>query len=148
MSHVASVECEVRDLDALKTAAEALGFEFREGQTTHRWYGKWLDDWRSPRAASNKGVDPKTFGKCDHALRMRTNPGGYEIGVTEQADGSYRLVYDSFGNGKAIEDLAGVDLLGLRNEIAAETATNVLKRRGWMVKREQEKNVIRLVATR
>lgn len=147
MSHVAGVEVIVRDLDALKAAAERLGFEFMEGQTTHRWYGRFLNDWRSSRAAANKGFDPKKFGTCDHALRLKSNPGGYEVGVTARPDGDgYNLVYDSFGPGHQLEAAAGEDLVRLRNEVAAEVATRSLSRRGFMVRRTDEGQRITLVA--
>ncbi len=144
MSHVAAIAVEVRDLDALKAAADKLGFDFMEGQRTHKWWGKWLNDWHSPRAASNKGIDPTTFGTCDHALRQRDRPTGYEIGVTAQADDSYRLVYDAIGGGDGIEAKAGEDLVGLRREIAVETTTRFAQRRGYRVQREDDGQTIRL----
>lgn len=150
MSHVAAVECAVTDLDVLRVAGERLGLEFAEGQRTHKWYGTWLNDWHSPRAASNKGVDPKTFGTCDHALRIKgAQPGArYEIGVTAQDNGTYRLVYDNYGQGHELERLAGVDLVNLRNEVAAETTERFAASRGYRVEREQTAQQIRLHLTR
>ena len=145
MSHIAAVECEVRDLDVLRAAGERLGFEFMEGQRTHRWFGRFLNDWRSDRAAVAKGYDPATFGTCDHALRQKANPSGYEVGVTAQDDGTYRLVYDSFGSGYGIEALAGPDLMRLRNEVAAEQALRFARQRGYRVQREDGPAQIRLV---
>jgi hypothetical protein len=150
VSHVASVEALIKDLDILKEVGEKLGFEFMEGQKTHRWYGKFLDDWSSDRAAVRKGVDPATFGKCDHALRIKARPGGYEVGITATGDGAYRLVYDNFGgDGQAIEKIAGADLLWLRNEVQAEVAERSLRRSGYRVQREQiTPEHIRLKASR
>lgn len=147
MSHVASVECQVKDLGALQAAADRLGFDFIAGKTSYRWFGRFLNDWPSHRAAINKGVDPKTFGTCDHVLRLRSQPNGYEIGVIEGEDDTYQLTYDTFGNGHHLERAGGVDLVTLRNEVAAETATRVLQRRGFRVQRTDEQQHIRLVAT-
>lgn len=147
MSHVASVEVEVRDLDALRAAADRVGLEFVEGQRAYRWYGRFLNDWPSHRAAVNKGVDPATFGRCDHALRLKDGTGvDYEVGVTAQADGSYRLVYDSFGAGRRLEQAAGVDLARLRDEVAAETASRHLQSRGWSVQRVEDDDGISIYA--
>lgn len=147
MSHVASVDVEVRDLDALRAAADRLGFEFREGQRTYKWFGRFLNDWRSSRSAVSKGVDPATFGTCDHALRIKgAGDSQYEVGVTAMPDGTYRLVYDSWsGGGQAIERLAGVDCVRLQGEVAAEQATRFAQRRGYRVQREDEGAVVRLV---
>lgn len=145
MSHVASVEVKVTDLDALKAACDRLGLEFKEGKRTHRWYGVWLDDWRSARAASTKGRDPKTFGTCIHAIGIKGDSTGYEIGVVDDGDGVYGLVYDSIGTGQQLERLAGVDLELLRDEVAAEVATQHMERRGYRVTREQEQGAIVLV---
>lgn len=95
-------------------------------------------------------MDPATFGRCDHALRQVANPlRGYEVGVTANGDGTYRLVYDAFGNGRELERLCGVDLSRLGNEVAAEVAERVMRRRGFRVQRvdEQAGERIRLVAT-
>lgn len=147
MSHVAAVECRVQDLDVLKDVAERLGFEFREGQKTYRWFGQFLNDWHSARAAVRKGFDSSKFGKCEHALRLKGQPGAYEIGVTAHDDGEgYDLIYDTFGGGGApIERLAGVDLVTLRNELAAETVVRTL--RGYRFVREQTATGLRIRAT-
>jgi hypothetical protein len=148
MSHVAGIECEVRDLGDLKVAAEALGFEFVEGQTTHKWFGRFLNDWRSERAAVHKGFDPDTFGRCEHALRLKdAQPTDYEVGVVRRGE-SWALVYDSFGQGRRLEERGGVDMLRLRNEVAAATATRVLERDGWSVRREEHGETIRIAARR
>jgi hypothetical protein len=129
MSHVAAVDCIVLDLDILKVAGERLGLEFIEGQKTHRWFGRFLNDWSSTRAAAKKGYD--------HALRIKGDRTGYEIGVTKRDDeDGFDLVYDSFGVGQQLERLAGVDLVTLRNEVAVETVTRHLPR-GFRVTREE-----------
>ena len=148
MSHVAAVQCEVRDLEVLKSAAEAVGLEFREGQRTYKWFGKWVNDWHGPRAAVTKGYDPTTFGTCDHVLAVKGSTVGsqYEIGVTANDDGTYGLVYDTWGGGgQTLERLAGTDLVGLRNEVAAETASRFARRHGSRVQRTTEGQTIRMV---
>ncbi len=46
MSHVATIEIQIKDLAALKQAAKDLGLEFRENQKTYRWYGYSVGDYR------------------------------------------------------------------------------------------------------
>lgn len=140
MSHVASVECLVRDLDALAAAAERCGLIFIEGQTHHRWFGRWLNDWHSPRAAVSKGHDPSTFGTCAHALKLANGLStDYEIGVVAREDGDgYHLVYDSYGPGHKLEAAAGVDLVTLQNEVLAEVAQRSLAMGGYRVQRDTE----------
>lgn len=149
MSHVVSVECRVRDLATLREAARRIGLELVEGQRSYRWYGRFLNDWPSHRAAINRGEDPATFGRCDHVLRRTSGVSGdYEIGVREQPDGSYRLVYDTYGgSGMKLEQVAGEDCVTLRNECLAVTAEMQLAEGGYWVERQQEGNRIVIVAT-
>lgn len=135
MSHVAECKLEVKDLSALAEAAEALGFEFREDQLTYKWYGKFLDDWSdATRAAALRGRDPSTFGKCVHALRLKNDPRGYEIGVVQNTDGTYSLLYDAWGGGgRNIEETAGIDLVRMTEEYGAVVATRQLTSQGYEV---------------
>jgi hypothetical protein len=136
MSHVANVEVEVTDLDVLKKACEALGIEFREGQRTWKWYGKWMDDWNTSDAAVTNGYDPKLFGKGEHAIRV---PGAtYEIGVVKNPTGNgYRLIYDNYGSeGRKIsERLGGMKLTKLNAEYTATLSARQLRRKGFRVTR-------------
>jgi hypothetical protein len=129
MSHVADVDIKVRDLDALDTAVQALGGELVREQKTHKWYGRFLNDWSSDRAAVNRR-DPKTFGKCDHAIKF---PGvDYEIGLCKEEDGSFTAVYDNYGSGRMLEErCGGIGLPKLKDEYAAAVTTRVLARKGF-----------------
>jgi hypothetical protein len=139
MSHVADCDVQVKDLAALKEAAEFLGLQLMEGQQTYAWYGRWLNDWNSERAAAMKGRDPSQFGKCVHALRAKDyKHGDYEIGVVDNGDGTLGLVYDSYGSGKKLESACGQDLVKLKAEYGAVTAAKQLKKQyghqGWVVR--------------
>lgn len=150
MSHVASVECRITDLEALKVAADKLGFEFVEDQKTFKWYGRWLNDWSDrSRGAVFKGHNPKTFGKCSHALRLKSRSGmDYEVGIVPAPNGEegYDLIYDSYGPGRNLESVGGKDMSKLSNEYLATKAEGELERRGYRVEREDEQGVITLVA--
>jgi hypothetical protein len=40
MSHVTTINIEIRDLEALQAACAELGASFIENQTTYKWYGQ------------------------------------------------------------------------------------------------------------
>jgi len=150
MSHVADCDIKFKDLDAVDVALKPFGGELLRGQTTHRWYGQFLNDWRSDRAAVNRR-DPATFGKCDHAIRF---PGiNYEVGLVREADGTYTPVYDSYGSGGQhdggkLEALMGAGLPKLKDEYAAAVTTRMLARKGFRVTRSvNAKGEILLKAT-
>lgn len=154
MSHVASVECEVRDLAALSAACVLLGLEFVEHQKTHRWFGRWLNDWRDPaQAAVMKGHDPTTFGTCEHAIRIPGDSSAYEIGLVF-ADNStlttpvYKFIYDAWGmGGGLLHQKAGPGLVRLQNEYLGVVAERQLQRRGWRTQKVRTEDRIQLVAS-
>lgn len=127
MSHVATVECRVTDLDAL---AAALGgkAELRRGQASFRSY--------------------QSGQKCAHAIRLTGDAQAYEIGLQRRAEAeeSYDLKYDSWGPGRALEVAFCPGLVGLRNEYMATVAEWAMQRRGWSVQREQVGQEIHLYA--
>jgi len=134
MSHVAAVECYVTDLADMRAAAAACGFELCEGQTTYEWFGTFMNDSDLAR-----GHDPATFGRCQHALRLKDHrPGDYEIGLVPRVDGQpgWELLYDNWStHGARIEARAGARLATLKDEIAAAASERVLRRQGYRVTR-------------
>lgn len=152
MSHVASVECYVTDLEALEAAADGLGFTLVRNATTYAWYGRWMNDFNESHAAVTRGHDPKTFGTCVHKLRRKNHQAGdYEIGLVPRLDGKpgFELIYDNWGNGgRQVEALAGKNLSELKRQIAAEVSTRVMQRQGYRVSRTTVDGKIRLTATR
>lgn len=137
MSHVADVQLQVLDLDALKAAVEGVGGIWHEGKTTHRWYGRFLNDWNSEAEAVNRR-DPETFGKCLHAISF---PGvNYEIGVVAHTSGKgYDLVYDNFGSGGSHDGqllekkLGGAGLPAMKQGYAVNLTKRELSRKGYRV---------------
>lgn len=100
MSHVATVNVEIKDLDALALAAARCGLELVLGQTTYRWYG--MDAGNMGLTAEQQefvrlGLTP---GVCEHALRVadpkaRKGYGAYEIGVVRHPEtGKLTLMWD------------------------------------------------------
>ena len=129
MSHVADVQLEIKDINALKAAVESLGAIFVEGQQTFKWYGEFMNDWSSNRAASNRH-DAKDFGKCVHAIKVEGVE--YEIGVVKTADG-YSLLYDSWGPGRGLEEKFGEGMPRIKQAYSTEVSRRELKRKGYRV---------------
>lgn len=140
MSHVADVDLRITDLAALKRAAEELGFELVEGATTYQWYGRFLNDWSdSERAAGLKGFDPKTFGQCEHKLRIKGAPAGtYEIGLVKHPEGGpgWVPIYDAWAGGQGVRDIqrmaGGDDLRLLKQGYSREVSMAQIRKQGFV----------------
>lgn len=94
MSHIAKIEIEIKDLEALKAACARIGCTYVEGQRTYKWYGVSIGDYPLP-----SGYTAHDLGHCDHAIRV---PGAaYEIGVVRRRDGKpgYHLLWDFWAEG-------------------------------------------------
>src|SRR5271157_1141636 len=86
MSHVTTIDLQIKDLEALKAACARLGYEFKVGETTYKWWGHWIGDYPLPQ-----GFKVEDLGKCTHAIRV---PGAdYEIGVVVR-EGKIDLLWD------------------------------------------------------
>ena len=106
MSHVVSMELEIRDLDALKDACKMLGLELVIGQKTFKWYGQHVGDYPLP-----EGFTTHDMGKCEHAIRIPDNKSAYEIGVARRRDGQpgYVLLWDFWAGGMGMQAKVGKD---------------------------------------
>lgn len=96
MSHVATIDIEVRDMGALAEAAKRIGMELVPDQKTYRWYGRHVGDFPLP-----EGFAESDLGSCEHALRVLKPDGTpdkhiYEIGIVRRRDGKpgYTLLWD------------------------------------------------------
>ena len=128
MSHVVSVDIQLKDLNAVVRACERMGWEFCEGQETFEWYGRWVNDYDGEDAAYKLGIKPEDYGKCTHAIKV---PGAqYEIGLIQQADGSYAPVWDYWGPGglDKLREENGMD--GFMQLYGVEAAKNQLTANG------------------
>jgi len=108
MSHVAKIDIEIKDLESLQKAAEDCGLIMNYGQKNYRWYGQWVNDYAKGDAAYKHGIDPKDYGKCEHALSIPGNPGAYEVGVVKNPNGEgWVLIWDFYGGGHGLQKHLG-----------------------------------------
>lgn len=150
MSHVTTIDLEIKDLESLAKACEAMGLELMLGQKTYKWFGRHVGDYPFP-----PGFTKDDLGKCEHAIRVKGNAQAYEIGVAKYpagtkkkvklADGStvevdvggkYTLLFDFWNEGYGLMTKAGKDCGKLLQEYAAQVATKQARKQGYAVNRK------------
>lgn len=165
MSHVATVDLDVKDLDALATACQRLGLELVRGQTTYRWYGQSVGDYPLPH-----GFTEQDLGHCEHAIRIppadaealkATQRGQepYEIGicrykpgtkkdvkladgrvVQQDVSGNFCLMWDFFGRGFGMQERVGDDCDKLRQQYGIATVERLAQRNGFRLAQQPGAN--------
>lgn len=127
MSHVAKIEIEIKDLEALKAAAARIGCRFVPHQRSYRWYGTHVGDYPLP-----DGFAASDLGRCEHAIFV---PGAsYEVGVCRRRDGKpgYTLLWDFWGGG-GLEKQLGPNGQRLIQAYGIEAAKRAARRAGYRV---------------
>lgn len=131
MSHVATVNLKIRDLAALRAACESIGLEFREGQTSYRWFGENVGDYTEADSVIARGMNPEDLGKCTHAIAVPGSETAYEIGLVADGD-AFSLAWDFFGQfGRELEAVAGRKCSTLVQAYAGEVAARTLFAQGF-----------------
>jgi len=124
MSHVSTIDLEIKDLGALKAACGRLGYQWKEGQKTYRWYGRWIGDYPMPQ-----GFKMEDLGHCEHAISV---PGAsYEIGVVTK-NGKTTLLWDFFSSG-GLQGVIGENGGKLKQAYATEATRRAARRAGYQV---------------
>jgi hypothetical protein len=141
MSHVADLEMDIKDLDALEKAGKKLGLVFEKDFKNYKWFGESVGDYPLPA-----GFSEADLGKCDHVLRIPNSPGSYEIGVVKRRDGKpgYQLLWDFWQGGYGLQDKIGKDGGLLKQAYSLEVAKKQMLRKGYRVseKRDAKGNVL------
>lgn len=134
MSHVAEMDMEIKDLEALDAACKQMGLELVRDQKTYKWWGHSVGDYPLP-----KGFKEQDLGKCDHAIRIPGNREAYEIGVMPRRDGrpGFTMLWDFYNGGYGMEKMVGHEGNKLKQEYAVQTAMKNVPR-GYRVSRERQ----------
>jgi hypothetical protein len=149
VSHVASVDIEVKDLDALDEAAKQLGLELVRDQKSYRWFGQHVGDFPLP-----EGFKAEDLGQCDHAIRIPGGmaPGGqapYEIGVVRRRDGrpGYTLMWDFWCGGYGLQAKVGDGCQKLVCAYASAVTKKTMIKQGYRIAQEihQESGAVKYV---
>ena len=130
MSHISTIQVEIKDLAAVKSVCARMGWQFVEGQTTYQWFGQLVGDQTARLAAL--GMTAADTGKCVHAIKV---PGcRYEIGVAPGAGGrGYRFAFDTYSDG-GLHKVIGADGSKLAQLYAIEKVKIEARRKGYMVR--------------
>lgn len=115
MSHVASIQLVIKDLDALEAACKKLGLELVRGQKTFKKYERTMS------------------GECEHAIRLPGNSRAYEIGVVKAPAGQpgFTLMWDSWQGGYGMVAKVGADAGLLKQGYAGEVALKAARKSGF-----------------
>lgn len=109
MSHVVCSKAIITDLDVLEAvlAKHFPKLKLQRNQTTHRWFGKWVKDYHGSDAAYKNGINPYTFGTCEHAITCEGSD--YDIGLVKvEGKEGWTLVWDFWGpNGRKLNNAIG-----------------------------------------
>jgi hypothetical protein len=112
MSHIQTIEIEITDLGALKSACKRLGLEWKQDQKTFKWWGK--ED-----------------SKCDHAISV---PGAtYEIGVLKNVGMKGFTLQVDYYDGKVTEKIGQLGGL-FKQAYALEKAKLEAIKKGYSVR--------------
>lgn len=156
MSHIATVDVQIKDLDSLAKACTKLGLELVKGQQTFKWYGRFVgDSMQFVESLRAKGINVDDYGKCDHAIRVKGVHGSYEIGVVKLADGTYTMLWDNYHGGYGLMEKVSADSDKQREGVgklvqryATEVASKRLRQQGYRVTESVVDGKIKLKATR
>jgi hypothetical protein len=150
LSHIATVELEIKSLDDLDSACKRLGLEFVRGQDRYRCYfepGTDADIRRQARQFFDDdeitklmpdGFSLADMGRCQHAIRIAMgNPNwqsdAHEIGVVQRRDGKpgFVLLMDGFCD--RLTSFVGRAGEKLRQAYATAAATRSARQQGFRV---------------
>lgn len=154
MSHVAQCKVKVKSLDTLEKAVERLGGKLHRNKSTVRWYGAgFVDDsttWKdffSPEEAARIAklsrdervkIINKEMSRADHVISF---PGAsYDVGVMQEADGSFRLRWDQWAGGGGLHKRIGADGGLLGQAYAIEAAKKAARNKGYLVTETRQDN--------
>jgi hypothetical protein len=141
MSHIAEMELDIKDLDALEKAGKKLGLVLVKDQKNYKWFGESVGDYPLPA-----GFKESDLGKCDHVLKIPNSPNSYEIGVVKRRDGKpgFQLLWDFWMGGYGLQDKIGAGGGLLKQAYSLEVAKKQMLRKGYRVseKRDAKGNVL------
>ena len=131
MSHIVTIQTELRDLAAIKAACKRMGWELLEGQHAFKWYGRYVGDYRAfEKQLADQGIAVKDYGKCDHAIRV---PGAeYEIGLVQKG-GKIVPLWDFYSPGGLGNIKQENGMGGFLQAYATEKAKLEARRKGYTV---------------
>ena len=130
MSHVTTIDIEIKDLEVVREICKDLGLEFKENQKTYKWYGTHVGDWPLP-----EGISKSQLGRCDHALAVKgAGHRTYEVGLVKQGD-KWVPLWDFWQGGFGLEACVGQGgkkfITAYSKAVGVKTAKAFAKAKGY-----------------
>lgn len=137
MSHVATIDIHIKDLESLEKACQSLGLTLNKGKKSYKWFGRSVGDYPLPA-----GFSKEELGKCEHAISVNGKPGAYEVGVCQRRDGKpgFTLLWDFWKGGYGLEQAIGGGACKLKQYYAAQVSLKVLRRQGMRCELKVQQN--------
>lgn len=134
MSHVATINLQFSDLDALGKAANDCGLELERDAKSFTYY-------------------MGQTAPCVHRLSLKNAPAGTgQIGIryTDAQQRTYQPAYDSYGAGARLANACGgQELPKLKQRYAAHVSVAELRRKGYSPRIiDQEDGTVRVTASK
>ncbi|WP_020614514.1 DUF1257 domain-containing protein [Sediminispirochaeta bajacaliforniensis] len=130
MSHFTQVKTQIKEMEMLKKALEALGMEFTEAKEGEKLMVK---GWEDRSVEAELSINPG----CSYGIAVTTAENGYELNADWWAIETY--------TGKTREKILG----SIEKQYAYETVMDKVRKQGYSVVTEEESSEsIKLVVRR
>lgn len=124
MSHIVKIEgIEITDLKILEKAVKRFNGKLVKNVDTFKWYSQ-----------SQKG-------ECDH--RLEFDNCNYDVGIKENKNRTYELLFDSWYSG-GLTEVLGKDLDNLKQAYSVESVKHLATMNNYTVMEKQTKEGIKL----
>ena len=138
MSHIVTIDTELKDVSAIKKACERMGWTYDENAKTFAWYGRYVGDYAAfEERLRSLGISTQDYGKCDAAIKI---PGAnYTIGLVEK-DGKYIPLWDTWGPG-GLSEITTTNGMGgfMQAYVCAKTQLEA-RRKGYSTREVVQRN--------
>jgi hypothetical protein len=138
VSHIVTIQAELRDLAAIKAACKRLGWEFVANKETFEWYGRYVGDYPVfQQQLLDLGIEVTDYGKCTHAIKV---PGArYEIGLVAKGN-KFVPLWDTWRPGGLQDVTNETGMNGFLAAYAVEKTKLEARRKGYQVKEHKADN--------
>ena len=154
MSHVVTIDLQIKSLAALENACKRNGWTFHRGRKTYRWNNYWVDDSPVPRhifeteeeyqkvvgmnRSERQDYMNDKLGRCEHVITVPETSLGFEVGVLN-VNGNWVPVWDWI-DAQLCRALGGNTGDKLKQSYAAELTKLEAKAKGYSVYEEQKQD--------
>lgn len=149
MSHVAAVDLEIKDLDALEAAAKTIGLRMDRNVHNYRRHSQLSGS--IPEYLKAHGITRSNVRSCEHKLTIPGDLQAYEIGIVKsKTSDCYVLLLDDYCGGFGLMERvsangSGVGFGRLKQAYGAQVAAKALKAKGMRVQVQNNNGKIQVI---